>query len=135
MKIFKILTLLFVGVLSTACSDDPVQLRLHDMQGEYTVNGGLRLDATVNGAAITLDGSKIKVSMTGDKIASLTIEKIIPGHGELTIGGFEISQSTDGNGIVFGGKIAISETEMLIISGQLVQGKLTIDLRTVPLTE
>lgn len=133
MKFFSILFSLLIITGLTGCSNDDPMIKIHPLQQEYTLNGAMKLDVKLNGAKITFKGASVVVTMSGDEIASLVIKSVVPGYGEITAGGVNITQASDGNGINFEGRVPLNNTEMLIFSGSLSGGKLMLDMKTVPI--
>ena len=122
-------------ILPSACADDDAVIIFHSQQAEYTIAGDKQLDVTFNGAVIKFDGAKVTVTFGDDgSIASIVINNIIDGHDKVAVGAIYISQAPQGNGIAFAGKMALSETELLVFSGTLIDGKLTLDIEVQPMS-
>lgn len=116
-----------------SCSDDDPELVFHNYSGEYAIGSDKVLDVTLNSVTVTDKGSSVVISTADNKIASITLKNIIPGYGEVSVGGIEIKEAPDNNGIVFAGQMALNEKEMAVFSGSIIDGKLSIDIKTVPI--
>lgn len=132
MKFSSFLFSLLIIIGFTGCSNDDPMIKLHPLQQEYTLNGTMKLDIKLNGAKVTFNGASVVVTTSGDEIATIVIKSVIPDYGEVTVGGVNITQASDSNGINFEGRIPLNNTEMLIFSGSLSGGKLTLDMKTLP---
>lgn len=132
MKFSSFLFSLLIIIGFTGCSNDDPMIKLHPLQQEYTLNGTMKLDIKLNGAKVTFNGASVVVTTSGDEIATIVIKSVIPDYGEVTVGGVNITQASDSNGINFEGRIPLNNTEMLIFSGSLSRGKLTLDMKTLP---
>lgn len=134
MRFLKLLSIAVFITLFTSCADDDPMIKFHPTQREYAINSEMSLGVTLNGAVVTFDGAKVVIDIPGGKIAEIVIKNIVPGYGEITVGGINITQSEDGNGINFEGKIPLDKSTMLIFKGSLNGLNLVIDIQTVPIT-
>lgn len=126
--------LLFAVIVTmlSACNDDP-KIIFHDYSGTYTFNDGMSLNLTVDGFTITDTDSGVVFKSNGNSIAEITLNRVVEGHGSITVAGVVIAPMPDGKGICFEGQCAISETEKIQFKGTIVGTAMTLDIVTLPI--
>lgn len=124
---------LTVGLLAAMCScgSDEPEIIFHSYSGEYRIGEKMALDVTLNSVKLTDKNSSVVVTTSDNKIADITIKNIIPGYGEVPVGGVEIVGLAGGKGVGFEGKVPLSTTEMAVFKGTIIGGKMTLDISTV----
>ncbi len=132
MKRYIGLLFLMVVTLLTACNDDP-KITFRDYSGTYTLNNGMSLSLTVDGFTITDTDSGVEFKSNGSSIAEITLNRVIDGHGTITVAGVVITPLPDGKGISFEGQCAISETEKVLFKGSIIGTAMTLDVVTLPI--
>lgn len=126
--IYIVVAIIMLAV-TTACNDDP-NLSFKGYDGTYSMNDGTVAEITLNGFTLTDKSSGVTFSFDSDNLATVTLTRVVPGYGTLTVGGVLVTRNPDGEGLAFQGQMLISETELLKFSGTIISGNLTINLVT-----
>lgn len=133
MKRYIGLLLILVVTMLSACNDDP-KITFRDYSGTYTIDNGMSLNLTVDGFTITDTGSGVEFKTNGNSIAEITLNRVIEGHGTITVAGVIITPLPDGKGISFEGQAAISETEKIIFKGMIIGTAMTLDVNKIQIS-
>lgn len=134
MKRFSFLLTLVTILLFAGCKEDEPVLIFHPQSTTYSIGGDKDLVVTLDGVKITDKGSTVVFETPDNKIGKITLNEIIPGHGSITVSDIELTEAPDGNGIIFKGEAAVSETEMIVFSGSIINFVMTLDINKVPIT-
>ncbi|MCM1293850.1 MAG: DUF4925 domain-containing protein [Bacteroides sp.] len=135
MKRFSFLFAFVLALMLTGCDGDSPGIRFFSKSGTYTIGGDKELNVTFDGVKITEKNGKVIFESPDNKVATITISDIIPGYGEVTIAGLQITETPDGDGIAFAGEAALSQTEKIVFSGTIINFVMTIDINKVPVTQ
>lgn len=135
MKRFSYLFAFILALVMTACDGDAPEIKFFTKSGTYTIGGDKELNVTFDGVKITEKNGKVIFESPDNKIATITIAEIIPGYGEITVAGLQLTETPDGDGIAFAGEAALSETEKIVFSGTIINFVMTIDINKVPVTQ
>lgn len=133
MKRFSYLFTFICVLLLSACKEDEPVLIIHGHTSTYNIGDDKNLVVTLNGVRITEKNGQVVFTTPDNQIGSFTLNAIIPGHDSIAIAGVELSTLPDGSGIAFKGEAVISETEMIVFDGTIVNFVLTINIDTVPI--
>lgn len=134
MKRFSFFLAFVCFMLLYGCKEDEPVLIFHSHTGTYSIGGDKALVVTLDGVKVTEKGGEVVFETPDNKIGSITLNDIIPGHGSITVAGIELAEAPGGNGITFNGEAAISEKEKIVFAGSIINFVLTIDIDTVPVT-
>lgn len=134
MKRFSFLFTLVAVLLFAGCKEDEPVLIFHSHSGTYSIGGTKALVATLDGVKITEKGGSVVFETPDNKIGDFELKDIIPGYGSVTIGGIDLEEAPGGNGIIFDGEAALSETEKIVFSGSIINFVMTLDIHKVPIT-
>lgn len=134
MKRFSFLLTLVTVLLFAGCKEDEPVLIFHSHSGTYSIGGTKALVVTLDGVKITEKGGSVVFETPDNKIGDFELKDIIPGYGSVTIGGIDLQEAPGGNGIIFDGEAALSETEKIVFSGSIINFVMTLDIHKVPIT-
>lgn len=134
MKRFSFLLTLVTIMLFAGCKEDEPVLIFHPQSATYTIGGTKALFVTLDGVKITEKGGSVVFETPDNKIGDFELKDIIPGYGSVTVGGIDLQEAPGGNGIIFDGEAALSETEKIVFSGSIINFVMTLDIHKVPIT-
>lgn len=135
MKRFCYLLVILIGMMVSACSEDEPVLIFHEHSGTYSIGGNKSLVVTLDGVKVTEKNAHVVFETKDNKLAQIGIMDVIPGHGEIQVGGVELSELPGGNGLSFTGEAVISQTEKIVFSGTVINMALTLDIKRLPLSQ